>query len=158
MYCPSCGYEITVELNYCKRCGANLTVTAGNLPVAVSPPIKLTAPTLVLGLTLIGAMGVIFAGVTELARLGVHQVALAWIVIFSMATLFGSTALLIRFWSKIAIPQRESRFIPAPPKPAVIDRGVTPQLPPRDPAPSVTENTTRTFSPIYRESAGKGSS
>lgn len=158
MYCASCGYEITVELNYCKRCGANLTLTAGNLPAAVLPPIKLTAPTLVLGLTLIGAMGVIFAGVTELARLGIHPAALAWIVIFSMGTLFGCTALLIRFWSKIAIPQREQRSIPATPKPALIDRGVTPQLPPRDPAPSVTENTTRTFSPIYRESAGKGSS
>ena len=53
MFCPSCGNEITVELKYCNRCGANLTLNYNSLPATVSTPIKLTAPTVVLGLTII---------------------------------------------------------------------------------------------------------
>jgi hypothetical protein len=81
-----------------------------------------------------------------------HPAALAWIVLFSMATLFGCTALFIRFWSKLVSLQRESVFPQQVPRQPALERPGQQQLPPRfEPAPSVTENTTRTFSPIYRE-------
>lgn len=152
MYCSSCGSEITVELNYCKRCGANLALPMASSTAPVLAPIKLTGPTVVLGLTITAGLGIIFGGVTELARIGLHPAATAWIILFSMATLFGCTWLLIRFWSTIVNLQRETK---APVKNAprhVLDKGVPAQLPPRfEGQPSVTENTTRTFAPVYRE-------
>ena len=152
MFCPSCGNDITVELKYCNRCGANLTVTYNNSPATVVAPVKLMAPTLVLGLTVVIGLGIIIGGAASLAERQVHPAFITWMVLFGMLTLFGSTAMLLRFWSKILNLQRQ---IPAPPPQS---RNATPatfvpqQLPPRyDPASSVTEHTTRTFTPIYRE-------
>lgn len=152
MYCPSCGNEITVELKYCNRCGANLTLTAGNLPMYVAAPVKLTAPTVVLGLTIVGGMGVIIGGATELAQMHVHPAAITWIVLFSMLTLFGTSALLLRFWSKTLTMQRENPVLAQNNKQPVQPFVPQHQLPPRyESVPSVTEHTTRTFTPIYRE-------
>ena len=114
MFCPSCGNEITVELKYCNRCGANLTLTYNNLPATVVAPVKLLLPTLVLGLTLLIGLGIIIGGATTMAERNVHPAFITWIVLFSMLTLFGSTAMLLRFWSKILGLQRQT---PEPPTP-----------------------------------------
>jgi hypothetical protein len=156
MYCPSCGNEITVELKYCNRCGANLTMPATTTPVALAP-VKLTIPSIVLGLTILGGLGMIFGAATDFARRDLHPFALVWIVLFSGATLFGCVGMLIRFLTKMMTLQRE--IAPAPqPRPAFTDRPPVPHLPPprMEPVGSVTENTTRTFAPIYREPADKG--
>jgi hypothetical protein len=156
MYCPTCGNEITVELKYCNRCGANLTMPATTTPVALAP-VKLTIPSIVLGLTILGGLGMIFGAATDFARRDLHPFALVWIVLFSGATLFGCVGMLIRFLTKMMTLQRE--IAPAPqPRPAFTDRPPVPHLPPprMEPVGSVTENTTRTFAPIYREPADKG--
>ena len=157
MYCPSCGSEITVELKYCSRCGANLSLTPASYTAPMAAPIKLTAPTVVLGLTITGGLGIIFSGASELAQVHVHPAAITWMVLFSMATLFGCTALLLRFWSKMFASNREAHQ----PPPAIRSAGHIPapqqQLPPRfEPVPSVTEHTTRTFSRRYRASSDPG--
>ncbi len=159
MYCPSCGNEITVELKYCNRCGANLTTTALQTTTVVSQPVKLTLPSIVLGFTVVAGLGIIFGGATQFAELRLHPAAIAWIVLFSTATLFGCTALMIRFWTKLLTIQRE--MLLAQPQTQQRPLSVGPpnvqQLPPRlEPVPSVTENTTRTFSPIYREPSDRG--
>ena len=89
---------------------------------------------------------------------GVHPAAIVWIVLFSSATLLGCTALMIRFWLKLLTLQRET-FLVQPQQPAQVDRQQSaPQLPPRlEAVPSVTENTTRTFAPIYHEPSDRGS-
>lgn len=156
MYCPTCGNETTGELKYCNRCGANLMLPSGNMPPQAIGPVKLTAPSVVLGLTITVGLGIIFGGATEFARMGLHPAAITWIVLFSMATLFGCTAMLIRFWSKMLTLQRQS---PAPPQNVrpLVERGVPQQLPQRfEPIPSVTEHTTRTFAPAYREPSERG--
>ena len=157
MYCPTCGNEITVELKYCNRCGANLTLPTTMSPVALAP-VKLTVPSIVLGITILGGLGVIFGSATEFARQGLHPAAIVWMVLFSAATLFGCTGLLIRFLTKMMTLHREIAPPQQQPRPAFTDRPTMPHLPPRmePPAGSVTENTTRTFSPIYRDSADRG--
>ena len=151
MYCPSCGNEISVELKYCSRCGANLSLTPPVYPATMAAPIKLTLPSIVLGLTITIGLGIIFGSATELARIQVYGPAIAWMVIIGLATLFGFTALLIRFWLKILLLNRETQqpqlqFRPPPQNPQ------PQQLPPRrEPMPSVTEHTTRTFSHVYRD-------
>src|SRR4026208_2116422 len=120
MYCPSCGNEITVELKYCNRCGANLTLPATTTPVALAP-VQLTIPSIVLGLTILGGLGMIFGAATDFARRDLHPFALVWIVLFSGATLFGCVGMLIRFLTRMMTLQRE--IAPAPqPRPAFTDR------------------------------------
>jgi hypothetical protein len=157
MYCPTCGNEITVELKYCNRCGANLSLPMMAPPVAMAP-VKLTLPSIVLGLTILGGLGVIFGSATEFARQHLHPFAIVWMVLFSSAALFGCTALMIRFFTKmLTMPQGVSAGQTS--KPATInDRQATHHLPPQrmEPVPSVTEHTTRTFAPVYREPADRG--
>ncbi|HEY0430909.1 MAG TPA: hypothetical protein VGC61_03800 [Pyrinomonadaceae bacterium] len=150
MFCPSCGSEISVELKYCNRCGANLLTTPA---VYAGPPPKspgLALPTIILGLTITIGIGIVFSSAIELARMQLNWAAITWMVIFGMATLFGCTALLLRFWLKVVSLNRES------PQPQIQSR---PQVqipsPPRqqfqptfEPVPSVTEHTTRTFSHV----------
>ena len=159
MYCPSCGNEITVELKYCNRCGANLSLPMMAPPVAIAP-VKLAVPSIVLGLTILGGLGVIFGAATEFARQGLHPAAIVWMVLFSAATLFGCTGLMIRFFTKmLAMTQGISAGQPARlPTFMTNDRQTSHHLPPprMEPVPSVTENTTRTFSPVYREPADRG--
>jgi hypothetical protein len=158
MYCPTCGNEISIELKYCNRCGANLALSSPNITTTMVAPVKLTAPTIVLGMTIVGGLGIIIGGASEFVRMGLHPAAVTWIVLFSMATLFGSISLLIRFWSKMFALQRDSQPKYQEFRPPVL-RGAQQQLPPRlEPVPSVTENTTRTFSSVYREGSERGNS
>jgi len=159
MYCPTCGSETNVELKYCNRCGANLTTTALQTTTVVSQPVKLTLPSIVLGVTVIAGLGIILAGATRFAELGLHHAAIAWIVLFGTATLLGCTALMIRFWTKLLTMQGEMLMAQpqTQPRPASIGSANVQQLPPRlEPVPSVTENTTRTFDPVYREPSDRG--
>jgi hypothetical protein len=157
MYCPSCGTEIAVELKYCNRCGANLSLPTTNTQVVAMTPVKLTIPSIVLGLTIICGLGITIAGVSQMALVGVPAMALVWMVLFAVATLFGCTALMIRFWTKLITLQRESINLSQPARPAVAEKPQAQQLPPRlDHFPSVTENTTRTFSPVYTEASDRG--
>src|SRR6185503_1593711 len=154
MYCPTCGNEINVELKYCNRCGANLSLPAMAAPVAMAP-VKLTVPSIVLGLTILGGRRMIYRKTTEFARQGLHPAAIVWMVLFSAATLFGCTGLMIRFFTKmLTMPQGISAGQTSRPATITInDRQPAHHLPPprMEPVPSVTENTTRTFSPVYRE-------
>ncbi len=156
MYCPTCGNEITVELKYCNRCGANLALLPSSLPVVASEPVSLTVPTIVIGLTITGGLGIIFSAIARLAEMHVHPAALTWMLLFGMATLFGCSAMLIRFWSKMVGVQRQTSTPQQNIKPA-FERAAPQQLPPRfESVPSVTEHTTRTFSPVYREPSERG--
>lgn len=159
MYCPSCGSDISVELKYCNRCGANLSLMPPDYPAPVVKPMKLGFPSVILGLTVTIGIGIIIGGATELARMHVHPAAITWMVLFSMATLFGCTALILRFWLKVLSLNREA-YQPQnqnqlrPPIQVPLPRQ---QFPPRlEPMPSVTEHTTRTFSPIYKEGSDPG--
>ena len=156
MYCPTCGNEITVELKYCNRCGANLSLPAATSPVMLAP-VKLTVPSIVMGITILGGLGVIFGAATEFARQGLHPAAIVWMVLFSAATLFGCMGLMIRFFTKMLSMNREISPSQVP-RSIANDRQPVHHLPPQrmEPVPSVTENTTRTFSPIYREPADRG--
>lgn len=155
MYCPTCGSEITVELKYCSRCGAILSLTPPIYPATTSAPIKLTLPSIVLGLTITGGLGIIYSTARELAEFHLHPAAITWMVLFGVATLFGCTALLLRFWSKMFALNREHQPTPTIRAPAQMFGPVPQQhLPPRfEPVPSVTEHTTRTFSRPYPESS-----
>ena len=153
MYCPSCGNEISGELKYCNRCGANLLMVPENDPATVIKPVRLGLPAIVLGLTITIGLGIILSTASDMAERNLHPAAIAWMTIFALATLFGCTALMLRFWLKVVSMNREIRqpqnqIRPPTQMPAQVSRQ---QFPPRlEPVPSVTEHTTRTFSQAYR--------
>src|ERR1044072_660166 len=121
MYCPTCGNEITVELKYCNRCGANLMLPATSAPMVLAP-VRLTVPSMVLGITILGGLGVIFGAASDFARTGLHPAAIVWMVLFSAATLFGCVGLLIRFLTKMMTLHRGLAPPPPQPRPAFNDR------------------------------------
>ncbi len=160
MYCQSCGNEISVELKYCNRCGANLAMVPESYPAPVVKPMKIGLPAVVMGLTITIGLGITFGGASELAGRGVNPIAIAWIVVFSLATLFGCTAMMLRFWLKVLSMNREIYQLPNQIR---LSTQTNAQMPPRqqfqprlEPMPSVTEHTTRTFSPAYREGSDPG--
>jgi zinc ribbon protein len=159
MYCPSCGNEIPAGLNYCNRCGANLSFTQQAITTVVNPPVRLIVPSIFLFLTIVGGLGVVFGAATEFARQGLHPAAIVWMVLFSTATLLGCVGLFIRFMTKMMMMQR-GIDAPQPVRQPSIEQRPNMQQhlpPPRfEPVASVTENTTRTFAPIYTEPADRG--
>jgi hypothetical protein len=157
MYCPSCGTEVTKELNYCNRCGANLNSTS-NLPEQFSRPVSLTGPTVAIAVMVVVGIGIIFSSISNLARNGVHPVALTWMVIVGMAMIAGVAALVIRQWSPLAGGAKQQQETKAPRRKAVVDDAAPMQLPSMRPEPpsSVTDHTTRTFDPVYRKPVERG--
>lgn len=151
MYCPSCGNQNLVELNYCSRCGANLTSPTVSTQTVIAAPPKLVVPSIVLGLTILGGLGIILSGAISLALQGVASFAIVIMVLAAVATLFGCTSLMIRFWTNLLTLSREVSPVQLP-RPAAVDRTAIPQAFPRMEAiPSVTDNTTRTFDPVYSQ-------
>jgi hypothetical protein len=155
MYCSGCGAEVPGELNYCNRCGMSLNAPA-TPPAPPMPPTSFTRLTLIIGMILIFGMMVVFAGTGSLMRHGIAEPAAFLLALLGMVTLFGTSIMLIRLWSKMSGVGAQQQ----PPHPAQPNRqqGVyepprAPQLSPR-PANfgSVTENTTRTLDPVLRDS------
>ena len=160
MFCSTCGLEVPHELNYCNRCGANLNPQTNLIPQMPSPPVKLTGPTIALGATVVMSIIAIFAGVDNLAVRGVDPVALAWMVIVSLTMVFGVAALFIRLWTRLLTnSSNETAQRPAQlkkPQPnAQLNAAQTGPM--NVPISSVTDHTTRTFEPAYRERADRES-
>jgi hypothetical protein len=157
MYCSSCGAESTLELNYCNRCGANMSqVIAPQQQIA---PISLTKPVVAIGLTTLlltlGGFAVLGIAAFNLAQVLRTSDPLIAMMMFGMITIAISDIMLLRLLSRIVRTALEGRPVAHLPKAA--PREVPKQLSPRlEPVPSVTENTTRTFSPLFRESSDRG--
>jgi hypothetical protein len=153
MYCPSCGTEVALGLNYCNRCGANLSQPS-HLSAELPPrQVNLTGPTIAIALMVVIGLGIIFASVSDLARNDFHPVALTWMVVAGLGMIVGVAALVIRQWSHLAgvIKPKEQEL---PRKKTTGQEPLPAQLPPlrSEPVvPSVTEHTTRTFEPAYIE-------
>ena len=150
MYCPSCGIEVASALNYCNRCGANLSQSS-LMPEQLPPRvINLTGPTIAIALMVVIGLGIIFASVSDLAKNDFHPVALTWMVVAGLTMITGVAALVIRQWSYLAgVVKPKEQSLPR--KKTAEKEPVPAPLPPMrsEPiVPSVTEHTTRTFEPV----------
>ena len=150
MFCPSCGTESN-GLNYCNRCGANLTGPIAN-GLEMSPPINLTRPLLIIGaiaaFITLGGFFMILESATVLTRTGADKEVAGMIVVCGMATVLTLDILLLRQMSKLInaalSPERrlkEKRSAQAQDT-FQLPQPTTARL---APGASVTENTTRFF-------------
>ena len=154
MYCPSCGAESSRDLNYCSRCGASTA------PSTELVPINLTKPTLAIGLTValitLGGFVLLITGAVKLAEVFHIPDPILAIIVMGMMTIAFCDFMLIRLLGKIVKASLEGKN----------DKPATVRMQPREspkelnpqyqPVPSVTEHTTRTFSPIRRETSDQG--
>ena len=147
MFCPSCGAECTINLNYCNRCGANLSAL-------ITPPqtvqVNLTKPALLIGVILtvltLGGFGLLIGGARALASVVSGSDPLMAMILFGMITILVVDIFLVRQLTKLinaALPANDLRKAPGQiaqpgnfqmPRPAARPLGAI---------PSVTENTTR---------------
>ena len=156
MFCPSCGFEST-GLNYCNRCGANLTAPIA-APAIQFAPISLTKPILIIGILValitLGGFGGIVSGTVEMVERGAGAVSPA-LPIFGLPCILVIDILLIRQLSKLISAALSPNRVQAPMSPTYIQndpRSMPSTMTARlEGAPSVTENTTRFFEPAYRE-------
>ena len=153
MYCPSCGTELTPELSYCNRCGANLKPISNQSGV---PPTKVIgaawAISMAVALVTLGGFGMIFGLVMALITRGLSLSAEGMVLIFfSSLVILAIDWLLVRQLSRVLnVPQLSSDATQAK-KPKLTEQAVRQIDAPREPVSSVTEHTTRTFEPIHRE-------
>lgn len=157
MYCSTCGTQSIQGLNYCNRCGATL-----NTQALTVPSFSITKPSLILGglvafITLVG-FGALVGGVSELARKGFEHDQGMILLFFGMFIILVVDILLLKQLSRIINASlRAATNAPAQQSKEMADPALDTQrklnAPTFEPVSSVTENTTRTFEPVYRETS-----
>jgi hypothetical protein len=154
MYCSSCGAELIQEVSYCNRCGANLKPVSNQTIIA---PTKLVGATwaipIAMALVTLGGFALVFSIVMSLIDRGIKlEEGPMVLVIFSLVIVLFIDMLLARQLSRvISMPQLPEE--PSKSKKSKPVEKIRPQQlsAPREPVMSVTEHTTRTFEPVYKE-------
>ncbi len=153
MYCPSCGTESPPELSYCNRCGANLKTI---LTPATVPAKKLVgaawAISTAITLVTLGGFGMVFAIVLALIGSGMNISEGGMVLILvSLLIILAIDVLLVRQLSRVLSMPQSSSDAPAARMQNLSEKPVQQISAAREPISSVTDHTTRTFEPIYRE-------
>lgn len=158
MYCPSCGTQLTQELAYCPRCGANLAPMERAQTVS---PARLTGATwaisLAMTLVTLGGLALLFVfAMTAMTRriepppgVTFMMLLLAAVTAVVALTLGLQLARVVRLFKDAGEEPGAKSPVKKPP---TLDDAAPAQLDaPREPVPSVTEHTTRTFEAVPRE-------
>ena len=153
MYCPSCGTELTQELSYCNRCGANLKPISNQ---SAMPPTKLVgmawAISAAIAIVTLGGFGLIFASVLAVITRGFGISAGGMVLIFfSLLVILAVAWLLVRQLSRVLDLAQLVGDTSEAKKPKLMEKPVQQIGAPPQPVSSVTEHTTRTFDPVHRE-------
>lgn len=160
MYCQSCGAEQTQGLIYCNRCGANLnatTLATTAAPITVTP-VSVTRPVFFIGVFLciisLGGFGIL----TETARAlsenpNFDRHLLSVMITMGLVTIMAVDVMLVWLLSKLVNASlRPGNFVPVKELAApAISPSVRQMNAARDYVGSVTEQTTRTLEPVYKE-------
>jgi len=139
MYCSTCGTLINTELNYCNRCGARVDKLATVENSSATGYLSMAT-----GFVGLGGLGLTVGLIAILLKNNVVIEAVVMLAIAFLATVFGMTFLMIRQISQMsnAAPLTKEKVFENP----QLSSPSTAQLEePRQPARSVTENTTRTL-------------
>jgi hypothetical protein len=147
MYCHACGTPTSQLTRYCNRCGSQLTATVEDSPAKTAREKRLDEYLDGLFWITVFGLAFVFGGMVILKKINLSN----WLILGYI--FLSSVAFLINFglslW-RVAQIHREGKtdhtLAPAPNTgelSASIDISALP------PIPSVTENTTRSFDPVY---------
>jgi hypothetical protein len=140
MYCSGCGSPIAPGLSFCNRCGTSLKERTESRQTG-----GITAIVIAMAVLAIAGMGFLFGGPISLRReggFGEKMIVLFMFLAFLLAGL--SEIFLYRQLGRLTSPKHEPMALPAPAVMPTEFRAPQP-LSLAEPAPSVTENTTRTL-------------
>ncbi|HEX8160458.1 MAG TPA: zinc ribbon domain-containing protein [Pyrinomonadaceae bacterium] len=158
MYCQTCGAETQPGLNYCNRCGSPVSAATAHevvVPVDLTSPVRWVSATI--GLSFLIGLTIIFITIAQLAASGFQRDGVMAIACISLIMLGVVEISLIRLLARVLGVDREG----GPPRQLKRKRGkeiaapqpqyIQPAANYAAPPTSVTEHTTRTFSPAFRE-------
>ena len=148
MYCPKCGSQINLKLNYCNNCGAK--TGSGNDAVGKVSPLThlITALTFIT----LGGLGILVGLIAMLSKNGVNHETIAILATIYLVTLFSISFSLTRLTAKLIDAKiKEKAESPAQVfQPVQLPAPTTAQLEESHRPPlSVTEHTTRSFNQAY---------
>src|SRR5262245_17114898 len=157
MFCPSCGFEYTQKTNYCKRCGAELSVAPQGVETKPHRSLTIGMAFVVVGfLSIVG----LFLNLLSLhVLLSNHVDGKDAFLSFALGLLFigGIAGFLMRQLSRLITTQQKSNQAPAQER-IIIREAQAPQIgAPADPVwgasepHSVVEHTTRQMAGGYNE-------
>jgi hypothetical protein len=143
MYCSGCGSPIAPGLSFCNRCGTGLRERSerGDFKSSLAIPVLVTAMVVVA----LATMGLMLGGPIALKReggFGEELIVLFMFLIFFTAAF--TEIFLYRQLGRLTKPTSHPLALPAPVSMPTEFRSPQP-LSLAEPAPSVTENTTRTL-------------
>jgi Na+-transporting methylmalonyl-CoA/oxaloacetate decarboxylase gamma subunit len=167
MYCQTCAAEIQPGLNYCNRCGAVVNASLTNRTETTTALVDLKSPVRTLGtavtLTTLIGITIIFIALDGMSGRALPPELLGVLGAASLFVILVIDVMLIRILSRLvqlpvaapafpAQPRRtETREIHQPPAQTYMPASATDPLP----VASVTDHTTRTFHPVYKEPHAK---
>ena len=150
MYCPSCGTELTSELIYCNRCGANLK-NQSDVPTKRMNGAAWAISIAVMLVTL-GGFGMIFSLAMPLisTNIGISEGGMI-LIFFALLIILLIDWLLVRQLTRVLDISQLGGAATRPKKPELRERPLQQIGAQREPTSSVTEQTTRTLEPIPRD-------
>ena len=153
MFCPSCGAEYAIGLHYCNRCGANLNTTLAEAELA---PVSVTKPAIVIGLIILtitlGGFTAVIEGATTLGQVFHQTDPVLATIVMGMITIMVTDIMLILQLSRLINAALHRPAVKKLPKQEAAKQIAAPVAPVAyAPMPSVTDHTTRTLEPAYRE-------
>jgi len=151
MFCPSCGAEYAIGLHYCNRCGANLGAPSPSEPV----PINVTKPTIIITLAMLlitlGGFAAVVEGATKLANVFQQNDPVVITIIFGMGTIMVIDIMLILQISRLISAALGQKTQPKKLPKQKEAQQIGPAAAAYVPVGSVTDHTTRTLQPTYRQ-------
>ena len=104
MYCPHCGTESTPGLNYCNRCGGNLSMLTTSAPQESRPAVS-TGKVWAIGTTtmllIVIGLGMIFAAISDQMHNGMPPDVLKLLICGSIVTILFGVVFLGWLWARI---------------------------------------------------------
>ena len=155
MYCSSCGVAVAPSLTYCNYCGEKLG-TAKRDSVIKSPEVRPETLVAAMVFTFVFGLGAItvLMGVMK-AVLHLETGLLLFFALLSFLVMLSLEGVFIRllFRRRRGAEEAGDTVLRMGPTTRELDASQARGLP--EPAPSVTEHTTRAFDPIYPERTSK---
>lgn len=151
MYCSSCGVAVAEGLSYCNYCGAKLSGAKGDETEwrEVKPGLLVSAMT---ALFIFGLVGItlLIGMLKAILELPVERVLAVALVPFLLLLVLEGVFMRLLFRSKGNANKAGGNVLLKDGATKELDAGQR-----SEPIPSVTDHTTRSFDPIYRERASK---
>src|SRR5215510_3282484 len=161
MFCPSCGFEYTQKINYCKRCGESLSVPAG-ADAPKMPRSRIAGMFWAIAAFCVLGLVTVFNAFDHLVGRGLRGDELMLPFVMGLFTIGAVAGLLVWMLARvIAVHQKTGRNV-------IVEKHFIREAPPAQlgaptdeiqqavEPPSVVEHTTRQMAGVYREPAARG--